>query len=82
MLVAAGFAPAEAIRAATINCAEMVGSSATLGQIKAGGLADLFAVEGDPLQHIEDLLRIKLIVRGGEVFDRQELLAQAKRAAR
>jgi hypothetical protein len=82
MLVAAGLSPADAIRAATINCAELLGAGDSLGQIAPGFRADLVAVEGDPLQQVEDLLRIKLIVRGGEVFERGSLLAQAKRAAR
>jgi hypothetical protein len=82
MLVAAGLSPAEAIRAATVNCADMVGAGTTLGQIAVGYQADLIAVEGDPLAKIEDLQRITLIVRGGEVLERQQLLAQARRAIR
>ncbi len=82
MLVAAGLSPAVVIRAATVNCAELVGAGDTLGQISAGFKADLFAVEGDPLAKIEDLQRITLIVRGGEVLERQQLLAQARRAIR
>ncbi len=82
LLVAAGLTPAEAIRAATLTCGEFVGASTTLGQIRAGFEADLIAVEGDPLRRVEDLQRIRLIVRGGEVLDRDQLLAQAKRATR
>jgi hypothetical protein len=82
LLVRAGLSPADAIRAATINCAEMLGSGATLGEIKAGYMADLIAVEGDPLAKIEDLRRIRLLVRGGEALNPADLLAQARRAAR
>jgi hypothetical protein len=82
MLVAAGLSPAVVIRAATVNCAELVGAGDSLGQITAGFRADLIAVEGDPLAKIEDLQRITLIVRGGEVLERDQLLAQAKRAIR
>lgn len=82
MLVAAGLSPAEAIRAATVNCADLVGAGTTLGQIAVGFQADLIAVEGDPLAKIEDLQRITLILRGGEVLERQQLLAQARRAIR
>jgi hypothetical protein len=82
MLVAAGLSPAEAIRAATVNCAELVGAGTALGQIKAGFKADLIAVDGDPLAKIEDLQRITLIVRGGEVLERDQLLAQARRGIR
>jgi hypothetical protein len=82
MLVAAGLSPAEAIRAATVSCADLVGAGTMLGRIAVGFQADLIAVEGDPLAKIEDLQRIALIVRGGEVLERQQLLAQARRAIR
>ncbi len=82
LLVKAGLSPADAIRAATINCAEMLGTGTTLGEIRAGFKADLFAVEGDPLAKVEDLRRIRLVVRGGEALDPADLLAQARRAAR
>ena len=80
LLVRAGLTPADAIRAATLNSAKMVGAAQSLGQIKPGYQADLIGVEGDPLQQIDDIGRIRLIVRGGEVLDRQQLLAQAQRA--
>ena len=82
LLVRAGLTPAEAIRAATVNPAALVGASSWLGQIKAGFGADLFAVEGDPLKQIADLQRIRVVIRGGEVLDPKELLAQARRAVR
>jgi hypothetical protein len=82
LLVKAGLTPAEAIRTATVNCAELLGSGATLGQIKVGFRADLIAVEGDPLANVGDLRRIKLVVRGGEALNPTTLLAQARRAVR
>lgn len=82
LLVAAGVSTVDAIRTATLNCAELLGSAGSLGQIKVGFKADLIAVEGDPLARVADLQRIKLIVRGGEVLERDQLLAQARRAVR
>jgi len=82
LFVRAGLTPADAIRAATVNCAEMLGNAATLGQVRTGFKADLFAVDGDPLANIGDLRRIRLVVRGGEALEPAALLAQAKRAAR
>ena len=82
LLVAAGLSAGDAIRAATVNCAELLGLEGSLGQIKVGFKADLIAVDGDPLARIEDLQRIKLIVRGGEILERDQLLAQARRAVR
>jgi imidazolonepropionase-like amidohydrolase len=82
LLVMAGLSPADAIRAATINCADMLGAGAARGEIKVGEKADLVAVEGDPLSNVGDLRRIRLVVRGGEALNPAELLAQARRAAR
>jgi hypothetical protein len=82
LLVKAGLSPADAIRAATVNCADMLGAGESLGQIKPGFGADLFAVEGDPLANVADLRRIRLVVRGGEALNPADLLAQARRAAR
>ena len=79
-LVAAGLTPSDAIRAATTNGAHALGAAKVIGQIRAGYRADLFAVSGDPLQQIGDLSRITLIIRGGEVLERDALLKQATRA--
>ncbi len=78
-LVAAGLTPAEAIRAATVGWREMVGST-DAAVIRAGSPADFFAVEGDPLQRIEDLLRVRLVVRRGERHQPAALRAVAARA--
>ena len=78
LLVKAGLAPADAIRAATVNCAEMLGVAASLGEVKTRFKADLFAVDGDPLANIADLRRIRIVVRGGEALNPGELLAQAR----
>ncbi len=80
-LVAAGLPSIEALRAATTRAAAVVGE-ASVGQIKQGVYADLLVVDGDPLQRIDDLARIRLVVFGGEVLDRGELLRQAARATR
>lgn len=82
LLVGAGLTPAEAIRAATVTSAEVLGAAGSIGQLRPGFRADFFAVDGDPLQRLDDLARIRLIVRGGEVLDRDDLLKQAKRARR
>jgi imidazolonepropionase-like amidohydrolase len=82
LLVKAGLTPAEAIRAATVNCAEMLGTEAWLGEIRQGFRADMVAVDGDPLSNIGDLRRIRLVVRGGEAVNPADLMAQARRAVR
>jgi imidazolonepropionase-like amidohydrolase len=65
-LVRAGLTPAEALRAATIDAAALLGAP-DLGEIRAGATADLLVVEGDPLQDVRVLERPMLVVQGGRV---------------
>jgi imidazolonepropionase-like amidohydrolase len=48
-------APIEAIRAATVNAADLLGWQDRIGAVEAGKYADLIAVEGDPLADIKVL---------------------------
>ncbi|MDQ3011768.1 MAG: amidohydrolase family protein [Acidobacteriota bacterium] len=66
-LVDAGLSPLEAIRAATTNAAELLGWQDRLGSIEANKFADLIAVAGDPLKDINELKRVKFVMKGGEV---------------
>jgi hypothetical protein len=79
-LVSAGLSPADAIRAATVIAAETLGVGGSLGQVRPGFRADVFVVRGDPLADVSALREITHVIRGGEVLDRQALLASAKRA--
>ncbi len=78
-LVAAGFTPADAIRAATVNAAALVGAERALGAIAAGRDADFIIVEGDPLADLAALQRLTHVVRRGEVLDPETLRAFATR---
>jgi imidazolonepropionase-like amidohydrolase len=63
-----GFTPAEALRAATQYGGEVMGMADELGLIKAGYLADLVLVDGDPLDDIsilQDQSRLAAIVKDG-----------------
>jgi imidazolonepropionase-like amidohydrolase len=69
-LVEAGLSPMQALQAATEVAAECLGWERSLGTVQAGRLADLVAVDGDPLRQIGLLQRperIKLVWKGGEV---------------
>ena len=71
LLVERGMTPMQAIQAATGWAAECVDLAKELGTIEAGKLADILAVDGDPLQNIgvlRDREKIKLIMKGGEAF--------------
>lgn len=70
-LVKYGLSNLEAIQAATINAAEVLGISDRYGSIEEGKLADLLAIEGNPLGNIEILLeknRIKLVMKEGKIL--------------
>jgi imidazolonepropionase-like amidohydrolase len=71
--------PADAIRAATTNAAEMLGVSKTMGAVAPGHGADFIVVTGDPLAAVADLAKIVHVVRRGEVLDPKDLLARPRR---
>ena len=64
-MVMYGMTPAEAIQAATISAADLLGRSADVGSLTPGHFADLIALPSDPLQHIEVLEHVETVVKGG-----------------
>jgi imidazolonepropionase-like amidohydrolase len=66
-LVAAGFSVPEALVAATRTNAEILDMSDKLGTLAAGKLADVVVVEGKPDVTLDDLARVSLVIRDGEV---------------
>ena len=68
LLVEAGLTPMEAIVTATVNGADNLGRSDDLGTVEAGKLADLIAVDEDPLADIDALLDVDFVMKGGAVF--------------
>jgi imidazolonepropionase-like amidohydrolase len=60
-----GLTPLEAIRAATTTAAELVEGQDHIGAIEPGKLADLIAVQGDPLADITILRQVKFVMKGG-----------------
>jgi imidazolonepropionase-like amidohydrolase len=75
LYVAAGFTPAEALAAATLAPARLVGMDATTGSIAPGKAADLVLVDGDPSRHIGDLRHTRLVLMDGKVMEAGALRA-------
>jgi imidazolonepropionase-like amidohydrolase len=66
-MVKAGMTPAQALRAATADAAQLMGWQDRVGTVEAGKLADLIAVEGDPLKDITVLERVIFVMKNGAV---------------
>jgi len=64
----AGMPPLEVLRAATVNSATLLGWGDRIGSIEAGKLADIIAVDGDPLKDVKDLQRVRFVMKGREVI--------------
>ncbi len=65
--VAAGQSTADALRSATKVAAEALGVADRVGDLRAGLLADVVAVDGDPIRDIRALGRVVFVMKGGEV---------------
>jgi imidazolonepropionase-like amidohydrolase len=67
-MVTHGMSPMQAIRSATVVGAELLGWEDRVGAIEPGRLADLIAVQGDPLERVEALSDVAVVIKGGEVL--------------
>lgn len=68
LMVEAGMTEMDVIVAATINAADLIDMSASIGTIETGKFADLIAVDESPLENIEELLNVDFVMKGGKVY--------------
>ena len=73
----AGFTPAEALAAATIEPARLVGQDKHTGSIKVGKTADLVLVDGDPSTRLGDLRQTRVVMLDGRLLDADALRTAA-----
>jgi imidazolonepropionase-like amidohydrolase len=73
----AGFTVPDALAAATIVPATLVGQQDRTGSIKVGKSADLVLVEGDPEQKLGDLRQTRWVVQEGRLMDADKLRSAA-----
>ncbi|EIW88620.1 amidohydrolase [Alishewanella agri BL06] len=64
----AGMPAMAAIQSATIEGARLLGMEQELGSIKAGKLADIIAVPGNPLDDIKTLGQVSFVMKDGQIY--------------
>jgi imidazolonepropionase-like amidohydrolase len=70
LMVKYGMTPVAVLKADLINGATLLGWQGQIGALKAGYMADVIAVPGDPLQDISVLQKVEFVMKGGVVYRR------------
>lgn len=68
LMVEAGMTEMEAITAATVTAAEVLGIADEAGTLEPGRRADLIATTGSPLEDVDELMDVRFVMRSGEVY--------------
>jgi imidazolonepropionase-like amidohydrolase len=68
LMVEHGMSPAAALKAATVNAADLLGLGAEIGTLEPGKQADLIAVRGNPLEDVAVLQQVDWVIQGGKVM--------------
>jgi len=74
--VEAGIPAPEALKLATVGAARIMGFEHQLGSVRAGKLADLVLIDGDPAARISDLRKPVLTIKDGMVYRSAELYGE------
>ena len=67
LMVRNGMPPVEALKAATVNAADLLGLSSEIGTIEPGKSADIISVDGDPLADVTVLKKVEFVMARGEI---------------
>jgi imidazolonepropionase-like amidohydrolase len=68
LMVQHGMTPMQALVAATVNAADLLGLAAEIGSIEPGKSADIVAVSGDPLADVAAMRDMRFVMRAGRVY--------------
>lgn len=68
LMVEAGMSAMDVIVSATVNAADLVDMSDSLGTLESGKHADIIAVDASPLENIEELLDVDFVMKGGKIY--------------
>jgi len=71
LMVEAGMDEIDVLVSATINAADLIDMSDSVGTIEAGKFADIIAVDSSPLDDIEELLDVDFVMKNGKVYKSQ-----------
>lgn len=69
LMVQHGMTPVEALKAATVNAADLLGLANEIGTIAPGKSADIIAVSGDPIADVRVLKKVDFVMARGRVID-------------
>lgn len=69
-MIEAGMPAIAAIQAATINAADLLGMADKIGSLEPGKIADIIAVNENPLQNIKTLQQVSFVMKEGQVYKR------------
>ncbi len=68
LMVQAGYSPEEALRSATVTAAEHIEMSDQIGTLEAGKYADMVVLRSDPLEDIDAVKSIRVVIKGGQSY--------------
>ena len=78
LLIEAGFTPEQVIQIMTLNGARVLGEDARFGSVKAGKLADLVVIKGDPVARHAEIRNVTLVFKEGLGYNSPKLIESVK----